>query len=63
MDRFETDTYHKQMVKNEGEWKELFLLISKHLETFNRQLQLLELGAVTPDSTSALHQPIVQYST
>ena len=53
---------YKQMVKNEGEWKELFLLISKHLETFNNQLQLLELGTVIPNSSSALHKPIVQYS-
>ena len=50
------------MVKNEGDWKELFLLIFDHLNTFNRQLQLLELGEVTPDPNSALHGPIVQYS-
>ena len=50
------------MVKNEGEWKDLFGLIIDHLNTFNTQLQRVDLQDVVPDPNSGLHQPILQYS-
>ncbi|KIM20238.1 hypothetical protein M408DRAFT_13112 [Serendipita vermifera MAFF 305830] len=55
-------TQLQRMVKNDGDWKTLFLLIAEHLNTFNNQLRLLALAEVTPDPESALHKPIVQYS-
>ncbi|KIM31584.1 hypothetical protein M408DRAFT_6712 [Serendipita vermifera MAFF 305830] len=51
-------TQLQKMVKNDGDWKTLFLLIAEHLDTFNNQLRLLALAEVTPDPESALHKPI-----